>query len=728
MHEVNPNANRELSRGNLQPIGLVTIHLPPKRCMTVVDWSAGSGRDIVIDINAGTLYTLREGIEWFPGGSNNTMAASIRDAINAINFGVLPRVRARTEGARVIVAGGATTVTLTFNLTAAAGVQELISPAPATRSFFLGDRQTMEAGGVTWGGYPLSVASIATVDHSLDAVSREFALGDMDMDFVDDGELRRILMDQHLRGRQVDIALGTPALAQADFHPLGRWYIEDVTPQSDGSITVRLHDAMGFFRDSHLARRFVNMHPIQIFREALEIVALEWGLNGGLAALDLLVDRNTLVTSVEPTMAHFTVSRYDDAVYHTGSPIDEREPVIDIMNSLLVLLGGTFSPDVNNRYRYRPYDQNALAVRTWRAGAETGYDVEDVVVKETWGNMANEIAVEFADSEDAHDGQKTRFVLRNENSRNEVGRLFQLVLDTDWCNGVARLPLYGINPFGQNVLAADSTDFPVELAARVGFSGSRFRLQANGSFLPDANGDLDSAANPPRRGFFRLHGPAREAGTLVPNANRDPEIIACGDSAVEGGTPDDPNVRADIPRFMRFYIDTAYNANDFVNGRAGLGTSTPHQWGLPPAAGEVGYRPAWIVDVTIPVEMALRKMPRFAYGAPVLEVRTGLDQIAIEVGDFIAIQDDFVYLTLGKDGLTANTIFEVTRRTIDPWSDSPGITFELTWVRDDVVGPTYTPAYPTVTIPITVDPLNDRVLTDDADNVLADDGSVVLVG
>jgi hypothetical protein len=727
---VNANALRELSKGSLQPIGLVTIHLPPKRCITVVDWSIGAGgRDITININSGTLYLLQEGIDWFPGGSNTTCAASIVAAINAINFGVLPRVRARQEGERVIVAGGATTVTLTIDLSAAgAGIQELISPAPATRSFFLGDRQTMGPSGALWGGYPLSVANMATVDHSLDALSREFAIGDMDMEFVDDGEIRRILRDQHLRGRQVDIAVGTPALAQADFHPLGTWFIEDVTPQSDGSITVRLSDAMGFFRDSMIARRFVNMHPIQIFREVLEVAALQWALGIGLAALDLLVDRNTLVATVEPAFAHHTISRYDDQSFNTGKPIDEPEPVLDILNSLLLILGGTFSPDVNNRYRYRAYDQNALAARTWRAGAEDGFDIEDVVIKETWGNIANEIAFDLAES-DANGGQKTRFVQRNENSRNEIGRLFQLVLDTDWCNGVAKVGTLN-EPFGpnQNVINSATTSVLVDLAARQGFTGSRFRLQPNGSFLPDANGDLDSAANPPRRGFFRLHGEGRDAGADVHNLP--PEIIAFGDSAPEGNIADSDNVRGDIPRLMRFYIDTAYNQNGFVNGRAGFGTTTPSQWNIPELSGTglFGVRAAWIVDITIPVEMVLRRMSRFAYGAPVLEVRTGLDQIALEVGDFVALQGDFVYLTLGKDGLTASTIFEITRRTIDPWSDSPGITWELTWVRDDVVGPTYTPAYPTVTIPITVSPLGDRVLTESLDDVLTDAGEVVLVG
>lgn len=743
MHTVNANALREFSKHTVQPVGLVTIHLPPKRALTVTDWTLMAGDVLEIDINAGTIYTLTEGVDFDAEVSNYQTAVNLAEAINALAFGALPRVRARAEFEtdRVIVAGGATTQSLSFDLSGISGLEELVDPAPTERKFFLADRTVMgpEGGGGPgsgeWGGYPLSVANIPKpVSHTLDAMTREFASGDRDIEWIDDGEIRRILLDQHLRGRRVDLSLGTPRLDEADFHPLGgRFFVQDCKPDSSGAIQMQLHDASGFFKDNQIAKRWVNEHPITIFDDALETVALQWGLGAGTSALDELVDRTTLVPSVEPETAHHTISRYGGneagaaATYESGNPLDEPEPLIDVMNELLLLLGGTFSPDVDGRFRYRPYDPDAAPVRTWQAAPETGYDVADVVVKDLWGNIANEIAVDFAES-DAHGGQKTRFVQRSESSRNEVGRLFNFLLETEWCNGVSKHGAFLVQPGNQRVIGSASTDFPIPLAARQGFTGSRFRLQGDGSFLPENNGDLDGAASPPRRAFLRLHGPGREAGTLVSNNNLPPEIICCDDSEPEGNVPDADNVRGDIPLNMRYHVATTFNDYDFTNGRAGFGTSTPHQWGHDPS-GDPLAEPAWIVDITVPVHMVLRRLPRFQYGAPVLEVHTGLDQIAIEVGDFIAIDGDHVYMTLGKDGLTTTTVFEVTRVDVDPWGESPGIVFEVTWVRDDVVPlQTFTPSYPDIDIPVVTTPDTSRVLTESFGVVLTDSGGRVLVG
>src|SRR5687768_15092637 len=132
MHVVNANANRELSNHTVQPIGRFTIYLPPKRCLTVTDWTQMAGDRLDVTVN-GATYMLTEGVNFTAQNSNAQTATNIASAINALNFGSLPRVRARAEGERVIVAGGATTTTLTFGLGLIQGIAELIDPAPATR-------------------------------------------------------------------------------------------------------------------------------------------------------------------------------------------------------------------------------------------------------------------------------------------------------------------------------------------------------------------------------------------------------------------------------------------------------------------------------------------------------------------------------------------------------------------------------------------------------------------
>jgi hypothetical protein len=732
---INAAAERAFSRSNVEPIGLITIHLPPKRCLTVTDWTAiAAGSLIRIQINAVT-YTITEGVEWNATTSNAATAESIRLALNNLAVGNFPNVRCRREDTRIIVAGAATVAILTWPQLPAAGVAELVQPPPTQRKFLLGCTQTLAQ---QTGGYPLSVAMIGGVEQGLDALTREFSMGDLDIEFVDDGEVRRLLLDHHLRGRQVDYALGTPDLLEAQFVPQGSWYIEDVKPASDGSLVMKLHDGMGFFRDRTIAKRWVNEHPIDVFRDVLQSGVDASGLTGSLTGL---VDETTLDPSVDPETAHWTVSRYGDAVYEMGDPIDEPEPVIDILNSLMPMLGGTWSPDFDNggRYYYRPFDESAAPLFTWRAGPEDGYDVEDVEIVETWANAANEVHVDFASQEG---GNRTRFTARNDRSRNELGRLYSLVIDTDWINSVAELFPSGITgpsqpPFEGWILLADSTAFAINLASRQGFCGSRFRASGS-TFVPDANGDLDGAAVPPRRAYFRLEGAGYTTATAQ-DSDVPPEIIACDDSQVLSGvSPDDANVRGDIPATVRFSIATGLTdpTLGFVSGRAGFGTTTPYGWNIKidPFGSNVflsNFERARIIDITIAVEMALRRLRRFAYGAPIIRVRTGLEQLRYELADFGAIDGDHVYLAFGKDGLTTTTIWEVTKKNVSPWGDTPCIEWELTWVRDDFVDQVTFPVgfYPEAQLELVqLEILEDEVITDDGDDVTDEDFEQVIVG
>lgn len=714
---INANAHRELSRFSSQPIGLVTIHVPPKRCLTVTDFGAiPPGSEIQFSINA-VGYTLTEGADWDASLSDEATADSIVAAFNAAPFGSSPRVRARREGVRVIVAGGATTTLLTFDALPA-GVEELVAPAEEQRRFLLSDQQLF--------GYPMSVGLISGLGAKLDPMTREFSIDDLEIEFVDDGAVRRLCLDYYLRGRQVDVAIGTPALAEGDFQQIGTWYIEDVRPGSDGSIVLQLHDAMGFFRDRVVAKRWVNWHPAQLFLDIMQL-AVNWpSIQGSLAGM---VDEASLDPSVDPATSHWTISRYADELFKMGSPVDEPTPALDLMNELLTILGGTWSPDETGLWRYRPYDENAVPVRTWQAGLEDGWDVDDIEVVETWGNAANEINIDFASQEGS---KRTRFQLGHDQARNEIGKLYSMAIDTEWINGLVNAWTQN-NPGGEAVISAGATDFALPFAARQGFCGSRFRLNGDGSFTAESGGDLDGAANPPRRAYFRFEGPGREPGSVAPNENLLPEIIACDRSEPEGGRVDAANVRGDIPMFIRFYVAGTFTdpTLGFVSGRAGFGTQTPYQWNLVDQAGGGAhtYQFARVIDVTIPVEMALRCLRRFAYGASVIRVRTGLEQLDLEVGDFVSIEGDPIFVGYRHDGLTAATKWEVTKKLIDPWSDSPAIEWELTWARDDVVPVLFQLApSPDVQLQLTPLPIDERIVADDLEDIIADDGEWVVRG
>lgn len=92
-----------------------------------------------------------------------------------------------------------------------------------------------------------------------------------------------------------------------------------------------------------------------------------------------------------------------------------------------------------------------------------------------------------------------------------------------------------------------------------------------------------------------------------------------------------------------------------------------------------GLQTTVVYDITIAVDWATRVLARHAYGAPTMTLRTGLRELAVQLGDFITL-DDPTYVGYLADGADADgPVFEVVSKNVDEGS----IEWGLAYVRDD---------------------------------------------
>jgi hypothetical protein len=95
---------------------------------------------------------------------------------------------------------------------------------------------------------------------------------------------------------------------------------------------------------------------------------------------------------------------------------------------------------------------------------------------------------------------------------------------------------------------------------------------------------------------------------------------------------------------------------------------------------DTGYVVAW--DITIPVAIAERLLPRFANGGPHIRITTAMNHYNLQIADIVTITTSR-YKALNYNGLTTTTKWEVIGKEVDIDGDSPRIVFDLVFAYQD---------------------------------------------
>lgn len=689
MWTLNASWIREFSRSNIPVQALVTIGLQPSDSFVVTNYAlaAGSGLVVTFDANAVT-----EGTNWAAATSNLTTANNIITALRASAASTTAyrfKLRTRADGAVEVqcfnTAGSTPTLTLSSQ---AFGVVD----GPTFPTFVTLAKADQPLAGVY---VPNSIREIRGLEMTLDPISREFSCSSVEIEIVDDGLIREIASRYMLIGRYVDIALGSENLSTANFEAWPRLYITRVRAMPNrGGIVITASDTTHRLRDRQITGRWVNEHPLDVATSLFTQTGTAYDLTSWDPA-----------TAANDSIGHYVVSRYDDQLFGVSTGVDEPTRALDVLQSLMPVLGGTARLNQAGELEFVPYDAAAAAVRTFTHTEEPGeFQVEIEATDDGQADIANSVAVSFCRSSKAASGTQT-FRLQDNPAQLEIGQRMEITIEVDWCNAIVFNYQTAPDVAVANVISWDGLSGAVAgvfYASRQGFCGSLYREDPFALTQPTWAA-LNGTTKPL---FLALSVYLSRAGS----SSSEIEYVAFDAATINPAdgiatVRDSANVRAGIPLQVIYEVATGYNSAGFTAGRGGFNSTQRDT--VATAA----------VDVTIPYAIAHRVLTRYRYGAPTVIVRAPLRHFDLEVGDIVRLTDPDLMVGFLLDDATV--FYEITRKTVRAFEDEPSIEFELTFFRAED-----NPVYEAALVPTYEDSIT-VFLPSEADGIVTNAGDPV---
>ncbi len=490
--------------------------------------------------------------------------------------------------------------------------------------------------------YDRPVAGISPVTSKLDPWTRQGSVGSCEIDFLADGWIRQLSVNHRLKGKSITIQLGTLGMAEADFAPYFAGIIDSVKSRDDGSAEMVCADAFAILRDKKIVGFWYNMHPLEAIKNLLQKADVPSGLYDS--------------TSLDPSqteyagISHWMVLKAWS--YEAGKDEAVRKPTsaFGLIDELAKMVNGSFIGDEQGKLKFQIFDETTAASASW-----TDADILEgsFRVREIDGNAINQVTVKHYDDPDL---QYTRDESGSQSAYaypGESARVLNEDLDVNaWLEGVAVIT---------TAPGLVGTTFKVAGGGCAGFCGTRWTTPA---FTHLSWGQLSSS----RLGYVLCVRPEEHGGGH--------EIIEVDQLTINSSDTvgayypsgfTDPDTGAEItnvtsPVFIEMRIKT----------RGALGTTALDFSAVNP--------PSMVYDITIPVAMTLDRLKRWAYGVPLLELKTAASEYAVQVGDFVDLTTNR-FFTYGKDGLDSNTKWEVIGKELRLDGEA-SITWTLAYATD----------------------------------------------
>lgn len=246
--------------------------------------------------------------------------------------------------------------------------------------FVSGDKTFIDSDGISAAGSeviaPASVVSVGAVSAELDVNRRSTTLGDVDISMVDDGAIRDLIDTYYFAGKKATLRLGLHGWSVSDFETVGVYTVDEITP-APGGITFQCKEVGAEWRGRSIQCDFASWHPL----ECIQIILEDCGVHR------TAYNAESLWPEQYAGIHHWVVSRAAtdfDAWGGTKQDTSLRgaESAQSMIDDLVELCGGMFSPGADGAYRYKHYDPTAAVVDTIGAG-----DVGEFAQVETWGNV-----------------------------------------------------------------------------------------------------------------------------------------------------------------------------------------------------------------------------------------------------------------------------------------------------------------------------------------------------
>lgn len=655
------------------PVYAVEMELGPIAYLTVNDYSVGAGDEISVYADGVLQFKLTEGVHFAAATSNTATAAAI------VSAGAFP-LNSFSRGARVVYIPTVrpTPDTITIESTDTGAWSASPGYIPKTVGFV--------SGGTPVEGYSSSIDAVESLAMTIDPMTRVFSVGQVEITFNDDGALRSLLERTFPRGRTLTIKLGTATLPIASFETLGKYVITDYRP-SPGQIVIDCEEPPSRLADSQVAGHIIDVHPYAM---------LLWLLDNANVP-DEFRDDASLDSTADADVSHWSVSRTSLLARMFGRPemstnIITSTKAKDLFDSLLTLVQGSYIGNEDGTYSFRRYDGSAAVVRTLTAD-----DIDDVEYRGMTENLTT--GVDVVGLEDGDPVKRAPlFSLTDELSETVhasaalySSTTYRKRIDSDW-----------LGLWGRLIATIDktTTTILVQHAIVAGLSGTRPAAP-----LPALTQRTEDTLDASHVAYYLLSDGRQseivKAKTHTALASQFDEVTGLyTDPALAGST-------VYVPGWSEFTVERAQQ------------NTTAKDWTYNQGVGSVFIPEVRVYDVTLAVHAASTILERFNMGAPIAKVRTSLRHLDLQLGDFIAFEDD-VFVHYGANGSDATVVWEIISKEIQALDDSPGITFTLAWVRDD-----FAPApIPVASGPFVVEfPVSfSDVITTDAGEIVTDEG------
>jgi len=446
---------------------------------------------------------------------------------------------------------------------------------------------------------------------------------------------------------------------------------------------VRCSDAAFLGADHRIVGGFINKHPLEalsaILQSTLQLPAAMFDY----ASLDVDDARNSAIS-------HYLFTRADLHLLGNKTGLNHPTSAHQIIKDLMLLVGGGFRPKADGKWELSRYD-SARAV-------DRNLTLDDCTfeVVSTFEELKNEVVFRLMNRRGTWGAE---YQVRDDTAAGNYamngasdGR-YSMEAGSWWLNANGMMwqptPLPTPQPGHGYLLTDASTHYQVQYGAPTGFCGVAIDHTRGGTTI--TSGREISASKP---AYHMIRATRYNAHARVDDGiggSAAPEIIKVDEATVVGTDVEGVGVHlrtisAAAGTAARYAtLRYAKNLRFKIAGRSQKGTTKPSTgWAMRgPGSHAVSWMGPEVVDVTIPVAIATDMLERHSNGLPRARMRTNLSQYDLQIGDFVTVTEPH-YLNYQADGADSTVVWEIVRKETDALGDSPGIDFELVFVRDSV--------------------------------------------
>ncbi len=451
---------------------------------------------------------------------------------------------------------------------------------------------------------------------------------------------RNFVVNTVLKGRQIEISVGTPNLALLKFAPTFGGQIENVLPKLDGTVELVCTDVPGLMRQRSVTGHWAGQHPVEIASSIINKTGAR-------------VHQSGFVFDADLNTSHWVMGRGTGSIeWMATNAVTRPTNALRLLDEIAELLPGVLVCREDGALRYVPFSDTDAATNSFTEDDILG----DFEIVDLDSNICNRAEVVYLDVPTVSgDGYQSCY--RRDDTESQAAHEFDgedgVICDTVETKWLGSQSQTVGNPFTSDSVPGVGDTFSVAGYNVYNFCGAH----------ATAGTDADRQLSDDRLAYLKIG-----AYTGDPD---DIEVVAVDRCTLHATDKVEvlaiDSTAGSVESVGLYPVHVTYR----VQERGALGSV---------AGAHSGAAARMVHDVTIAVAAAQRRVRRFANGAPTIAFSTGPHKHGVQVGDIVTVTTSR-YFAYGQDGLDTNTTWQVIAKEADFSGDKPAIRWRLCWLN-----------------------------------------------